>query len=605
MFLLGGLLLCCWIPTVSLQNLMFTIEPKSVVVRKGSPAILNCQTNNQTSDILIQWKKGYNTRWIFDYANKPYKLLSNGSLSFPSVETGDENVYFCSAIHRGTANTIYSKIPARITLAYINSTFITPPALSTPIREHVTVTLTCISGASQPLPSVTWEKDGRPITDQNIVVQYQLPTQKATSATLQLTNVSVLADRGYYRCVATNPLLPDEPRKSQEVYLMVLPKDDEPRIEVHPVNTISPRRHPLRLDCVIVGVPPPVVFWSHDNVRVSNTSDRMVYPNGSLVIHSLARQDSGQYSCNGTNSKGSVASSNIFLNVAFIDFNFKRNPENKTVVNGSRVEMICEPPSHFPKSLRYKWYKSYRKIIMDGRIGISSSGSLVISPVLKSDEGVYICDVSLSKEFLIKTRTSTAGYLTVNVPPYFLTKPSHQIVVLGQTLRLTCKAAGFPKPLLEWYHGKLSLSNTSRLTLGADGSLVLSMVNINDAGQYKCSVENVAGNNVAMAAVIVHAPPNGTVMPSDTKRVLGNNATFLCRFAGNPPPVIVWYFKRANERAVLLARNSSRYIQSHEELDVVNVSEADNGVFTCVGENVVGMQNFSARLMVLGKSSQN
>ena len=96
---------------------VFTIEPKSVIVRKGSPAILNCQTNNQTSDILIQWRKGYNTRWIYDYANKPYKLLSNGSLSFPSVETGDENVYFCSAYHRGTRKIIYSKIPAHLTLA--------------------------------------------------------------------------------------------------------------------------------------------------------------------------------------------------------------------------------------------------------------------------------------------------------------------------------------------------------------------------------------------------------------------------------------------------------------------------------------------------------
>ena len=106
----------------------------------------------------------------------------------------------------------------------------------------------------------------------------------------------------------------------------------------------------------------------------------------------------------------------------------------------------------------------------------------------------------------IKLQHHYFTYLSVIflVPPYFLTKPSDEIVVLGQTLRLACKAAGFPKPLLEWYHGKLSLSNTSRLTLGADGSLVLSMVNINDAGQYKCSVENVAGNNLAMATVIVH-----------------------------------------------------------------------------------------------------
>ena len=64
----------------------------------------------------------------------------------------------------------------------------------------------------------------------------------------------------------------------------------------------------------------------------------------------------------------------------------------------------------------------------------------------------------------------------------------------------------------------------------------------------------------------------------------------------------IWYFKRANQRAVRLSRNSSRYIQKdNEKLIVVNVTEYDNGVFTCVGENVVGMQNFSASLTILGK----
>ena len=93
-------------------------------------------------------------------------------------------------------------------------------------------------------------------------------------------------------------------------------------------------------------------------------------------------------------------------------------------------------------------------------------------------------------------------------------------------------------------------------------------------------------------------------MPIDTSRILGSNATFMCRFAGNPPPVTIWYFKRANERAVLLAKNSSRYLQNHERLDVLNVTEKDNGLFICVGENIVGVQNFSASLVVLGKSKQ-
>ena len=101
----------------------------------------------------------------------------------------------------------------------------------------------------------------------------------------------------------------------------------------------------------------------------------------------------------------------IFLLRLDIDFNFKRNPENVTAVNGTRAEVICEAPSHFPPRLRYKWYKGYRRINTNGRVSISS-GNLVIFPVLKSDEDVYFCEVSL-EQFSTPPRTSTTGYLTV------------------------------------------------------------------------------------------------------------------------------------------------------------------------------------------------
>ena len=55
---------------------------------------------------------------------------------------------------------------------------------------------------------------------------------------------------------------------------------------------------------------------------------------------------------------------------------------------------------------------------MNGRVSISPTGNLVISPVLKSDEDVYLCEVSLSKEFSMKTRTSDVAYLTVNGKVY-------------------------------------------------------------------------------------------------------------------------------------------------------------------------------------------
>ena len=98
----------------------------------------------------------------------------------------------------------------------------------------------------------------------------------------------------------------------------------------------------------------------------------------------------------------------IFL---VIDFDFTRNPANQTVVNGSRTEQICDPPNHFPKNLQFKWYKDYRTLRTGGRDTILPSGNLVISPVLKEDEGVYFCAVW--NDFK-ETRSSTVAHLTVN-----------------------------------------------------------------------------------------------------------------------------------------------------------------------------------------------
>lgn len=102
----------------------------------------------------------------------------------------------------------------------INSPFIQSPFKRT-IREHQTATLTCLSGASQPLPSVIWEKNNQPIADESITSQYQIVALNATSATIELKNVSIFADTGSYRCVATNPLLPDQPVRSESAFLLV------------------------------------------------------------------------------------------------------------------------------------------------------------------------------------------------------------------------------------------------------------------------------------------------------------------------------------------------------------------------------------------------
>lgn len=106
-----------------------------------------------------------------------------------------------------------------------------------------------------------------------------------------------------------------------------------------------------------------------------------------------------------------------------------------------------------------------------------------------------------------------------------------------------------------------------------------------------------------LLCVLKHSlvPPNVTIMPKNTSVVLGRNAWFSCQFAGNPPPTLRWYFNQGNKKKLPLSRNSSRFTQTKEQLRVVNITERDQGWFTCVARNIVGLQNFSAYLNVLGK----
>lgn len=209
---------------------------------------------------------------------------------------------------------------------------------------------------------------------------------------------------------------------------------------------------------------------------------------------------------------------------------------NRTVINGSRVEMTCVPPDHHPKRLKYTWYKNYKPISSGSRYNSSpTSGRLLISPVISDDQGAYFCQVK--SVYAMETRASRVAYLTVNgkwgnifvyiidfmytkfstalvfdlsfllfsVPPYFLTKPSDKAVVWGSTLRLICIVAGFPMPHVTWYHDNKLLGNSSRLSLYDNGSLVLYLIDVQDFGQYKCSAKNVAGIRNAFANVVVYS----------------------------------------------------------------------------------------------------
>ena len=78
----------------------------------------------------------------------------------------------------------------------------------------------CVNEESSPYASIHWEKNGQYFAKGNSL---QIPSTKSTSSALTVRNVT-FATAGWYGCVAINPLLPNQPMRSQRGYLTVLRK---------------------------------------------------------------------------------------------------------------------------------------------------------------------------------------------------------------------------------------------------------------------------------------------------------------------------------------------------------------------------------------------
>ena len=97
--------------------------------------------------------------------------------------------------------------------------FITPPSNHS-VRVGSTAHLDCVTNKSLPSAKVYWEKDGVRFTtgqEQSL----QLPDSQLTSSSLSIPSTS-FSTSGWYRCVAVNPLLPNEIRRSRSAYLKIL-----------------------------------------------------------------------------------------------------------------------------------------------------------------------------------------------------------------------------------------------------------------------------------------------------------------------------------------------------------------------------------------------
>ncbi|XP_069598919.1 hepatic and glial cell adhesion molecule [Ranitomeya imitator] len=124
------------------------------------------------------------------------------------------------------------------------------------------------------------------------------------------------------------------------------------------------------------------------------------------------------------------------------------------------------------------------------RIQIFENGSLLISNLLLSDEGMYEVEVSITDDTFTGQKSIN---LTVDVPVSKprVSVPSSTVLELTENLTMSCVHENGTKPLYTWLKAGKTLINDSRILLSPNHQVVtITRVLMSDDEIYNCLVEN-------------------------------------------------------------------------------------------------------------------
>ncbi|KAB7494488.1 Hemicentin-1 [Armadillidium nasatum] len=236
-------------------------------------------------------------------------------------------------------------------------------------------TFTC-SYTGNPVKSVSWYKDGKPL--------------KHKEAVLRIPNVG-REDKGMYQCFVRN----DQESAQGTAELKLGGRFEPPQLTwKFSEETLQPGP-PVFLKCVASGNPTPEITWELDGARLTNSEriqvGQYVTVNGEVVSHlnisAVHTNDGGLYSCIASSTVGSLRHS-ARLNVYGLPH--IRTMDKVAVVAGEDMIVHC-PVAGYPID-SIVWEKNGRLLPINRRQKTFPNGTLIVEKVQRSsDQGRYTC----------------------------------------------------------------------------------------------------------------------------------------------------------------------------------------------------------------------
>ncbi|XP_033885551.3 hemicentin-1-like isoform X1 [Acipenser ruthenus] len=508
-------------------------------------------------------------------------LLNRGQiLQIDNAQLSDTGIYKCAAINAaGTTELVYS-LQVYVPPSISGSSDMVAVVVNNPVR------LEC-EARGIPAPSLTWLKDGSPVSSFSDGVQVLYGGR-----VLAITSAQI-SDTGKYTCVAVNAAGEEQRDIDLRVYVPPNIMGEEQNVSVV-INQV------VVLQCQSNAIPPPTLRWLKDGRPLFRKPGLTVSGDGStLKIDGAQVQDMGRYTCEATNVAGKTEK-NYNLNV-WVPPSIRDSDEvsQLTVTEGSLITLVCESSGIPPPSLTWKKNGAVLKADSRGRVRVLSGGrQLQISSAEKSDAASYSCMASNMAGDTMKEYN-----LQVHVRPTILNSgslPSDVTVTRRNDVTLECEAQGIPRPAVTWLKDGQPLVNGRGVLILNEGRLLqIKNSQVSDTGRYMCVAVNVAGQADRKYDVNVHVPPSisgDLKTPENVSVVVKNPVALSCEASGIPLPAITWL---KDGRPISLS-NSVRILSGGRLLRLMHAAVEDAGRYTCVVSSTAGEErkNFDLDILV-------
>ncbi|XP_039210332.1 obscurin-like protein 1 isoform X3 [Crotalus tigris] len=454
--------------------------------------------------------------------------------------------------------------------AFFNVTVVAPKVHISPVPEAqcfqtilagMPLLLECQVSTSD--ASVQWLKDGDPVLmDENSLIV----KSEGCLRTLLIHSACPL-DSGTYTCCTADETV-DFTVTVEEVPVRVV----QSTAYASHIYQASER---VVLSCEL-SCPDVAVCWYKDGKEVVENNGFLLENEGfhhCLVIPAAQKHDTGQYRCD-------AAGNSIFFNVTITEplvqiLQPAERSLEKQVQEFDCLELSCIVS--IPDA-PVRWFKDGLEVDETHNLLLQAEGAecrLVILRTSVEDAGEYICE----------TKDESVSFdVTVSDPPVQIVgrdelQTHHHCWVsedLVLSLTLSCS-----KGELKWYKDGEKLQDTERLWLEQDGarhSLVISAVEISDAGEYLCD----SGDDSLIFHVMVEEPPISIVgnagMPEHRSLATGEDLILTCETSS--PTAAVRWLQNGKE----LEAGKRIHIEAsgrHQQLIIRSVTSGDSGSYMC------------------------